>query len=90
MKTGLSPRQIELLKNPTLEGGLEFWPAFLGKPISPDAPLAGIHKARLQSPGASKKMVQESKAWLEAHGYGVKPGVVDPHAPQAAVVGRAN
>lgn len=87
---GLSPKQIALLKNPTLEGALEFWPAALGKPISPDAPLAGIHKARLVWPGATKKMVQESRAWLKEHGYGTIPGRPDEHCPQNANVRRAN
>lgn len=82
-KHGLSDEQIALLKNPTMEGAMKLWNyALLGKPLG-DAPLAGVHKARLKWPGSSKAMVQESKKWLRENGYGADPRGPDPNAPMA-------
>ena len=82
----MTPKQIALLKNPTIESAMEFWPAhLLGPPLSHNTALAGIHKARLAWKGSSKAMIKESKAWLAANGYGATPpGRPDPNVPQAA------
>ena len=70
-REGLSPEQITLLKNPTMEGALKFWNyEILGKPIGL-APLAGVHKARLKWPGATLEMRAESMTWLLANNYKV-------------------
>lgn len=73
---GLSPEKAALLDNPTTEGAMKFWSYdLLGEPAAPDAPMAGLHRARVMWPGASKQQVKESKAWLRAHGYTVPPRV---------------
>lgn len=73
---GLSPEKAALLRNPTIEGALKFWPfPAIGEPHRDNAPLAGLHKARIMWPGATKAMVRESKAWLRENGYEVPPRV---------------
>ena len=47
------------------------------------APEAGLHKARLVWPFATLTQREESKRWLEAHGYGTTPGRPDPTVPKA-------
>ena len=64
-------RRDAVLRNPTTAGAMQFWDfALLGQPVTPDAPLACIHKARLQWPDATPVMVAESRRWLAEHGYG--------------------
>lgn len=61
-----------VMRNPTNEGALRFWNyELLGPTARPDAPLAGVHKARLQWTGATEAMKAESRAWLREHGYSV-------------------
>ena len=70
----LSARKVEILRNPTTEAAMEFWPwHLLGKPASPDAPMAGLHKARLAWPGSTRQMRAESRRWLVEHG--LKPSL---------------
>lgn len=88
---GFSADQIALFKNPTNEHALRYWNYdLLGQPASPDAPLAGIHKARIKWRGSTKDMVRESKAWLREHGYGDDPRGPSPDVPQAASIRQRN
>ena len=66
----LSIEKEAILRNPTAEGAIKFWPwHILGDPIRPDAPLAGLHKARVAWPGSTRQMRAESRRWLVEHGY---------------------
>ena len=79
---GLDLVTIDALVNPTMEKALRFWNPLLGAPIG-DAPLAGLHKARLKWQGSTKKMIKESEDWLRLHGYDTDPTGPDPSAPMA-------
>ncbi len=70
MKFHASPEHIAVLRNPTLLGAMKLWDfSRLGLPENDTVPLAGVHKARLQWSGASKRQIKESKKWLSDHGY---------------------
>lgn len=65
----MTPEKREALLHPTMERALRFWrPELLGPPIG-DAPLAGLHKARLIWPESTASMIEVSKKWLVDHGY---------------------
>lgn len=68
-------------RNPTLEtaGALIPTPAEGWK--SQDVPLASLHKGRLQWIGATDAMLEESKAWLTAHGYKTSCQGLEPLTP---------
>ena len=66
----LSKKQVDLLRNPTTEGAMEFWRYdLLGEPATPDTPLAGLHMARLNWGGSTKEMRMESERWLLDHDF---------------------
>lgn len=67
---GLSEVVVAVLKNPTVEGGMRLWPWHVLKagPKSPDAVLAGLHRARLHWPGSTLVMIEESKLYLLRRG----------------------
>lgn len=80
---GVSPETVAVLLNPTLEGAMQFWDRGIhGDPIG-DAPLAGIHKARLKWPASTKVMVKESKKWLLENGYGINKKGPSPNVRMA-------
>jgi hypothetical protein len=69
-------RRNKVLRNPTMKGAMELWDENrLGKPSSPDVPLAGLHKARLHWLGATPAMIRESQQWLADHGFNEEIGL---------------
>lgn len=65
----VTPEKREALLHPTMDRAMKLWRfELLGPPIG-DAPLAGLHKARLLWPESSAEMIAVSKKWLTDHGY---------------------
>jgi hypothetical protein len=57
-----------LFRNPTLEAATAHWAKYgLPPPVQPDAPLAMLHKARLQWFNATDAMLADSAQWLKDH-----------------------
>ena len=66
----LSEEQLDALRNPTREKAMKFWNYdLLGEPVTPDTPLAGLHKARMFWKGSTGEMMVESARWLMDHGF---------------------
>lgn len=66
---GLDEVRANLMRKPSVEVAMRFWDfKRMGKPVSEDAVLAGVHKARVVWPGSTPEMVQESKLWLLRRG----------------------
>jgi hypothetical protein len=58
------------LRAGTAEAAAAMWKeSGLGLPVTPDVPLAGLHKARIVWPDATDEEVQASRAWLAEHGF---------------------
>lgn len=60
---------------------MQWWPRhLLGEPLTdkPFVALAGAHRARIRWPGATKKQVKASKAWLREHGYRTDAAMMRP------------
>ena len=70
LKAYLAERDA-LFRDPNPAGALAHWKKYglPEKPVAPSAPLAVVHKARLQWLDATDTMLQESREWLEEHAY---------------------
>lgn len=73
----------EVMRNPTLENALAYWnKRGFPPPVSPDTPLATVHKARLHWLDATDAMLRESQEWLLANGYKVTVQDMPPLTPE--------
>ena len=73
----------ELMRNPTLEGARAYWnKRGFPPPVSPDTPLATVHKARLHWLDATDAMLRESQEWLLANGYNTTVKGSPPLTPE--------
>jgi hypothetical protein len=73
----------ELMRNPTLEDARAYWDKRnFPPPVSPDTPLATVHKARLHWLDATDAMLRESQEWLLANGYNTTVKGSPPLTPE--------
>jgi hypothetical protein len=81
-------RRDAVFREPTLERAIEFDGLF-NHAERADAPLAGVHKARLQWLDATDAMLAESIAWLTSHGYETSWRGAPPLTPEQRDADRA-
>jgi hypothetical protein len=93
MKAYLAKRDA-LFLNPTSDGAYQLMLESAGADhinlARPDVPMAGLHRARLQWIDATDAMIEESMAWLKAHGYSTHfKGAAPPLTPKSRDAQRA-